>query len=254
MVAFEGQTEPAFVQGLTPDYPHIWVRMGEVGKVLTFLQKFEASHVVFAGGIRRPPFSALSLDWLGIQWMAKIGWKRALGDDALLSQISALLAGEGLTIIGTEDFLSDLLVPKGIHSTVAPTEEDWVDINRGMEVAKILGQADVGQGVVVAEGLVLAVEALEGTQGLLERIPPLKKLLKRVEQADDKKAVGVLVKCAKPGQLRTIDLPTIGPDTFQQALAAGLRGIAVEAGSTQWVNPLEIKEKADEYGLFFIGV
>jgi DUF1009 family protein len=127
---------------------------------------------------------------------------------------------------------------------VRPDAEAESDIRHGLEVARVLGQADVGQAVVVQQGLVLGVEAIEGTDQLLARCG----LLRREGPG------GVLVKIKKPQQDRRADLPTIGLTTLEGARSAGLRGIAVEAGGTLILDRKKLAEEADKAGLFVIGV
>jgi DUF1009 family protein len=118
------------------------------------------------------------------------------------------------------------------------------DIDRGIQVARLLGAADVGQGCVVQQGLVLAVEAIEGTDAMLARAGALRR----------DGSGGVLVKLCKPGQDRRADLPTIGPDTVRNAAAAGLRGIAFEAGATILAERGVCLAAADAAGLFLLGL
>ena len=115
---------------------------------------------------------------------------------------------------------------------------------RGFDVAKILGQADVGQAVIVQHGLVLAVEGIEGTAALIRRSATLKR----------KGGGGVLIKVAKPQQDRRVDLPTIGPDTIQALYDAGFKGVAVEAGSALIAGMDQVISLANKLGIFVMGV
>jgi hypothetical protein len=118
------------------------------------------------------------------------------------------------------------------------------DIGRGVTVARALGAVDVGQGCVVQQGIVLAVEAIEGTDAMLARVPGVAR----------PGLGGVLVKLVKPGQERRADLPTIGPGTLERAAASGLRGVAFEAGGTLLTDRAGCIEAADRAGLFLIGI
>jgi DUF1009 family protein len=175
--------------------------------------------------------------------LRKMGLSTA-GDDGLLSHIVKLLKEEGFEMISATDILDDLLAPEGVLGIHKPDKADLQDILRGKEVARLMGAGDVGQAVVVQEGLVLGVEAIEGTEGLLSRC----RVLRREGRG------GVLVKMAKPNQSRAVDLPTIGLATIHQAKAAGLRGIAVEAGSTQILDQKAVVEAANAAGLYLIGI
>jgi len=244
LVAFEGQTDSDFVIQQQPYVKgHLWTHFGAVGKTLRYLKDHKVTHIVMAGSMNRPSLSELKLDWKGTQWAAKMGLK-ALGDDGLLTGIVQLLKSEGLNVISATDILDNLLAPEGVMGHHQPEEADWQDIRRGKEIARLLGVGDIGQAVVVQQGLVLGVEAIEGTEGLLARCGQLRR----------EGRGGVLVKMAKPDQSRAVDLPTIGVATIQQAKAAGLCGIAVESGSTQILDQKAVIKAADEAGLYLVGV
>lgn len=249
LVAFEGQTDPALVDfHRNKNGTHIWTHFGAVGEILHYLKTNNVTHIVMAGGMRRPAWSDIKLDWKGTQWFAKMGLAKmgmgAAGDDGLLSQIEKLLEEEGFEVLSATDILNDLLASEGILGSYQPDEVDWHDIVRGREVARLLGAGDVGQAVVIQEGLVLGVEAIEGTESLLSRCAALRRQGRG----------GVLVKMAKPNQSRNTDLPTIGVDTIHQAKVAGLRGIAIEAGSTQILNKDAVIQAANAAGLYIIGI
>jgi DUF1009 family protein len=127
---------------------------------------------------------------------------------------------------------------------VHPDRQARIDIARGLAAAKAIGALDIGQAVIVQQGIVLGVEAIEGTDALIARIGPLQR----------EGAGGVLVKVPKPRQERRIDLPTIGAETVEAAAKAGLRGVAVEAGGALVINRAKIVARADALGLFVVGV
>lgn len=147
-------------------------------------------------------------------------------------------------MVGLETILPEVLAPLGIFGRHRPDEQAEADIRRGLEVARGLGLLDVGQSVVVQQGIVLGVEAVEGTDALLRRCVELRR----------NGPGGVLVKIRKPGQEQRVDLPTFGPATIKGAAAAGLRGLAVDAGGTLVVNRDAVVAAADEAGLFLIGI
>ena len=227
---------------------HIWTHLGAVGEILRYLKANKVTHIVMAGAMHRPSWSEIKLDWKGTQWFARMGLAKmrlkASGDDGLLTSIVGLLKAEGFDVISATDILTDLLAPEGVMGRYQPEKSDWQDISRGREVAHLLGAGDIGQAVVVQEGLVLGVEAIEGTEALLARCSALRR----------EGRGGVLVKMAKPQQSRTVDLPTIGVATIHQAKVAGLRGIAIEAGSTQILDQKAVVQAADEAGLYLIGI
>ena len=125
-------------------------------------------------------------------------------------------------MLGAHEIVRDVLGPAGLLTKTAPDEAAMADMQRGIEVLKIIGAADIGQACVVQQGIVLAVEAVEGTDAMLSRVPAVAR----------PGPAGVLVKLAKPGQERRADLPTIGLATIRHAQEAGLLGVAFEAGGT----------------------
>jgi DUF1009 family protein len=239
IVAFTGQFDPATVAG----FPHIPLRIGEAGRILSEMRKAGVVDLVMAGGVRRPSLSELGLDWRGVQLFARIG-AGALGDNGLLAAIGRELEREGFRLVGASEILAGGAVAAGVLGQQAPDEQARSDIAHGILVARALGVVDVGQSVVVQQGLVLGVEAIEGTDALLRRVGPLRR----------DGLGGVLVKIARPQQDRRIDLPTIGPATVALAAEAGLRGIAVEAGSTIILDHAATVAAADGAGLFLIAL
>ena len=239
VIAFEGQTDPATVL----DIPHAWVRLGAAGEVIERLRREGVEELLFAGRIRRPSIAELRPDWRAAKFFARIG-ARALGDDGLLRAIRAEFEAEGFRLIGADDLLREALAPVGRLGTIEPGAGDLVDIRHGTEVARALGRMDVGQAVVVQQGIVLGVEAIEGTDALLDRCGALRR----------EGPGGVLVKIKKPQQDPSLDLPTIGTTTVERAAAAGLRGIAVEAGGSLIVDRNQVAAAADARGLFLVGV
>jgi DUF1009 family protein len=239
VIAFEGEADPAPLAGV----PHAWVRLGAAGTAFKHLREEGVEELVLAGGIRRPTLAALRPDWRAAAFFAKAGY-RALGDDGLLSAIVKELEAEGFRVVGPESVLPSSLLPKGKIGRHVPDADADADIARGLEVARAMGALDIGQAAVVQQGLVLGVEAIEGTDALLARCAALRR----------EGPGGVLVKTAKPGQERRADLPTIGVHTVKGAAKAGLRGIAGEAGATLVVDLDGVRREADAAGLFVVGI
>jgi DUF1009 family protein len=175
--------------------------------------------------------------------LARIGY-RALGDDGLLAAVVKELEREGFRVIGADRLLDDAVLPEGPLGHLRPDADALADIAHGMRLARAIGALDIGQAVVVQQGLVLGVEAIEGTDGLLRRCAALRR----------DGPGGVLVKAEKPGQERRADQPTIGPQTVILAAESGLRGIAAEAGATLVLDRDEVIRLADSAGLFVVGV
>lgn len=239
VLALEGHASEATVE----DVDHAWVRLGALGEAFRLLKDAGVGEVVFAGSIRRPSLATLRPDARGAAFLARIGGK-ALGDDGLLRAVAAEFTREGLTLRGAHEILGDILAREGAYGSLSPSPDDASDIARGVEVARALGALDVGQGAVVQQGIVLAVEAVEGTDAMLGRCAGLRR----------EGPGGVLVKVCKPNQDRRLDLPTIGVETLEAAAAAGLRGIAVEAGAALVLDAAAVGARADALGLFVAGL
>lgn len=220
-----------------------WVRIGAVGEIFDLLHQQKVQEIVMIGGIRRPTISTMCPDWRTVKFFAKAG-VQSLGDDGLLKAVISEVEKEGFCVIGADEILQDRLSKKGIYGKVKPSANQIKDIAKGFKVAKILGQADVGQSVIVSEGLILGVEAIEGTDALIERCDALRCGVQK----------SILVKVKKPNQERRIDLPTIGVKTVENAKRFGLAGIAVEQGCAFVVQEKVVIEKADQLGLFLIGI
>lgn len=241
----KGFEEPALER-----FPGTTVGLGELGKLIKQFRAEGCEDIVFAGLVSRPDFSALKVDWRGAKLLPKVLKVAREGDDALLRLILSELEAEGFTIRGAEDVASHLLAKEGLIAGKSPTGLALDDIERGAYVASEIGRLDIGQGCVVCDGLVLAVEAQEGTDAMLERCA---RLAPEVRGSPDAPR-GVLVKVPKPIQTRKIDLPTIGFETLDGLAKAGLAGVAVEAGGALIIDRDRIGPFADKNGLFVIGL
>jgi len=239
VLALEGAAEPATVEGV----PHAWCRLGAASTGLAVLREHHVTELVLAGGIRRPSLAALRPDWRAAKLFARVGY-RALGDDGLLSAVVKELEQEGFRVLGADQLLDRALAPQGPLGRLRPDSQSQADIERGLRVARTLGALDVGQAAVVQQGLVLGVEAIEGTDELLRRCAALRR----------EGPGGVLVKVEKPGQEPRTDRPTIGLRTILLAAEAGLRGIAVGANATIVLDRDEVIRAADRVGLFLVGI
>lgn len=239
VLRLEGQAEPERYI----DDPQAEVRLGQAQRALDLLRQAGVTEIVFAGGVRRPSWTELRPDLKAARFFARVG-AGALGDDGLMSSIVREMEAEGFRVVGAHAFLDEVLARAGCYGAVEPDEAAGRDIERGIEVARALGRADCGQAVVVQQGITLAIEAVEGTDAMLARAAGLRR----------SGPGGVLVKMCKPQQERRIDLPTIGRDTVVGAAAAGLRGIAVEAGATLVLDRDAVVAEADRRGVFVVGV
>jgi DUF1009 family protein len=240
VVVLEGHGEPEAWTG----YPHVVLRFGLAARMLSWLKGHRVRQLVLAGHVRRPSFLSLRPDADSVRLAVRIGRRAFGGDDELLTTVLDVLREEGFEPVGAQEVLKGLLAPAGLLTRAAPDADAMADIARGVRVVRALGAVDVGQGAVVQQGLVLAVEAIEGTDAMLARAATLRR----------DGPGGVFVKLVKPGQDRRVDLPTLGPQTVANAAAAGLRGIAFEAEGCILAEQPAMVAAADAAGLFLLGL
>lgn len=231
-------------------HPHEWVSLGEVGKAMKALKSAGCREVLLAGKLPRPKFHEIKLDAKGVLVAPRIIAAARKGDDALLRSLVDLLGREGFATVSTAEAAPGLLAPEGTMGHIAPDADHLEDAAAAFKIVRTLGALDVGQAAVVCEGLALAVEAAEGTDAMIARVASLPENIRGTAE----KRRGVLVKALKPVQDRKTDLPVIGVQTVRNAAAAGLAGIAVEAGGALIVNRRAVIEEADTLGLFLAGV
>jgi hypothetical protein len=205
--------------------------------------------IVFAGYVTRPDFAKLQLDEMAVAILPAVMAAAREGDDALLRVLIQAHADAGFSVSGADEIAEGLKAKAGQWGAIAPNEQGRADIKKAAETAAAIGALDIGQGAIVCDGLVLAVEAQEGTDQMLKRVAGLRAEIRGTPEARR----GVLVKRAKPIQDRRIDLPIIGLATLENAAAAGLAGIAVEAGGALAIDRDKLIAAADEAGLFLYG-
>ena len=224
--------------------------IAQLGKAIEGFKRAGCDAVAFAGYVARPDFKALKPDLRGAMALPRVIAAAGKGDDALLQALIGEFERDGLKVIGVDMVLADLVGGDGVQGAHGPDAAARADLAKAGHIAAAIGALDIGQGAVVVDGLVLAVEAQEGTQAMLERVATLPQDLRG--RAGARK--GVLVKRPKPGQDLRIDLPTIGPSTVQATAAAGLAGIGYAAGAAQLTDRDAVLDIADAAGLFVIGL
>lgn len=240
VLAIEGNADKNLLDNTIP---HAWIRLGQAGTGFKRFVDEKVQDVVMIGTIKRPSFKELVPDLRTTAFFAKIGMK-SLGDDGILRAVVKEFEHDGMVVRGIHEVMPELLVKSGILTKHKPDKKALSDIKRGVEVGLELGRLDVGQSVVVQQGLVLGVEGIEGTDKLIIRCGEYKR----------KGEGGVLVKLRKPQQDMRIDLPTIGLSTLKNAKNSGLRGVAVHAGNALIVDEKNVIDYADKEGLFIIGI
>ncbi len=238
VVALEHHADPAVVGG----FPHVWVRIGAAGKAIGAFREAGVGEIVLAGAVRRPSLAEVRPDRRAARFLAKGVLRR--GDDGLLGAVvKALETEEGFRVLAVQDIVGGLLAGEGVLTARGPDEREAADIDRGVDVLRALGAADVGQAVVVQNGVVLGIEAVEGTDSLIARTAAFRR----------DGTPPVLVKMAKPGQEHRVDLPTIGPATIEACVAARFAGVAVASDMCLIVDREEVVRRADEAGAFLVG-
>ena len=246
VVGIEGAAEKGIER-----FPHAWVRIGAMGEFLRLLKENGCEDIVLIGGVKRPSLAAIFPDKTGRQLMPRVARWLMQGDDGLLRGLADYFEKEhGFRVIGAHEVAGELLAPEAVLTRVVPADAQQADIDIAIRAALAIGALDIGQGAVACRGVVLALEAAEGTDRMLERIRTLPAEMRGRDGARD----GVLVKLSKPGQERRLDLPTIGVRTVENVAAAGLAGIAVEAGGALIVDGEAVARAANKAGIFVVGI
>lgn len=227
------------------------IGVGDMAGLSSLLKTNAIDRVVLSGGVkRRPAFGEIRVNLKSLLKLPMaVKTLLAGGDDVVLKMVIGLIEAQGCHVIGAHEIAPDLLADTGPIGKVSPSADDWRDIARGAEAAEALGRLDVGQGAVSVGGRIVALEGVEGTDAMLERVAHL-----RSEKRISQHRKGVLVKLCKPQQDVRADLPSIGRSTIENAKKAGLAGIAVEAGRALVIEREALVRAADEAGLFVIGI
>jgi len=233
----------ARVEDFSDDIPHLFIRIGQAGTGFKRFKEEGVQDVVMIGTIHRPSLADLVPDLRTAAFFSKIGLK-SLGDDGILRALIKEIENEQMRVVGIHEIMPDIILSEGPLTKQKPDKQAFADIKRGIEVALKLGELDVGQSVVVQQGLVLGVEGIEGTD----------ELIKRCGTYQRKGDGGVLIKLRKTTQDMRVDLPTIGPKTIESAHQAGLRGLAVHAGNALIADKKEVIKLADKHKMFLIGI
>ena len=238
VVVLEGHGDPAAYVGQS----HVTLRWGLAAQMLSWLRQNGVREVVLAGNVARPSLLSLRPDAASMKLIGRIGRAAFNGDDSILRAVMKVLAEEGFEVLGAQALLSGLLPQAALLAGPMPDDVARADIARGLAVCHAIGAVDVGQAVVVQQGLVLGVEAIEGTDALMLRAGALRR----------EGPAPILIKAPKPAQSSLVDLPTIGPKTVETARAAGLRGLAFQAGGTILLERDTTIAAAEAAGIFLL--
>ncbi|MDX1949746.1 MAG: UDP-2,3-diacylglucosamine diphosphatase LpxI [Rickettsiales bacterium] len=218
----------------------IWSSITNVGKILDFFRENSVQHLLLAGGIKRPPLLSLIPDLTGAKLLKRLISLKNAGDDSALREIIKFLEEHNFSVIGVSDIAPELLTKKGFITKNKPNERQLFDIQKGFEVAKTLGNLDIGQAVIVQDGEVLGVEGAEGTSELIKRCAKL--------QRGGKGAI--LVKSCKPSQDKRADLPSIGINTIYLLKDLKFSGVALSAEESIILDFETTKHQAEKDNIF----
>jgi DUF1009 family protein len=227
---------------------HTFVYLGQFGTLARIARSRGCREIVLIGALTRPSLWQLRPDWLTLRLLPRIALAFRGGDNHLLTNVAKLVEEQGFTLRGAHEVAPDILAPKGPLGRHGPTAADEADIALALDYLTAAGPFDIGQAAVAAGRHVVAVEAAEGTDGMLARVADLR------AEGRIRAPRGVLVKAPKPQQDRRFDLPSIGPATVAAAARARLAGIAVIAGETVVAEPAALADAADIAGLFVVGI
>lgn len=233
-VAHTGETEAALSE-LVDEI--LWIRVGQLSKLISFFKKGGVTEAAMAGGIRKTRLFEARPDFRTLSLLAMLKVKK---DDDLLRAFANELEREGIHIRESTLYLSSILAEKA-EMTRPLTKGEWEDIKWAWPLAKQIGALDVGQCVVVKDGVILAVEAIEGTDAAIRRGAALGK------------AGAVVIKICKPQQDFRFDIPAIGPRTIETMVEAGAAVLAVEAGKTLLLEKEKLLADAKRAGIALVG-
>lgn len=233
----------AKLPGVNDDYMGYDVRefkIGEVGRLFDYFHEAGVGDLVIIGAFQLPSLSNIKVDAKGAALLARVTKAKLFGDDKLLRVVANFIEENGFAVISALSVLSDEITLKpGVIVGNVPRGTSKNDIKIGLEAAKILGSKDLGQSIIVRNGLIIGEEDKSGTDALIQRC---------------KGSGGVLVKAMKPMQDERLDIPTIGCDTVRHVADSGLDGIAIEAGKVIVVDRAAVIKLADELGVFVVAV
>ncbi len=238
LCAHQGETDPTLC---SLSESSIWIKVGQLGKIIRFLKKQNVRQVIFTGAISRAKlFVSAFPDWTALKVIRRAG---SLKDDIILRAITEELEREGISVFSSSDVLTDFLSTEGCYTLRNLSDNEKKNALVGWDAAKTLGSLDIGQTAVVADGLVVALECIEGTDACIKRAGAL-----------TSKKPSVVVKLPKPQQDKRVDLPSVGVDTIQTMIDAGATALILESGGAMILNPDEVIKLANKAKIAIISV
>jgi len=235
-VGFASDTDPAF-----PDHcdSFLWLKLGQLGRLIDFFTGNGVTHVVMAGPINKPRALDLRPDFRAARLLFSL---KTRGDDILLRALSAELEREGMQVVAPHHYSPALLAPAGVLTRRKPSESERGDVEYGWTLSQELGRYDIGQCLIVREKMVMAVEAIEGTDAAIRRGGQLG-------------GPGtVVVKRPKSTQDKRLDMPAVGLETLRAMAEAGATCLAVEAGGCIFFDQEQTVRFADKHGIAIIAL
>jgi DUF1009 family protein len=217
-----------------------WIYVGQLGKIIRTFQKAGVTEAVMAGGIRKVRLLGnFRPDLRGARFLARV---KSREDDALLRGIADELAQDGIQIVDSTFCLSDIIPQAGVLTRKAPSAAQWEDIDTGIRLAREIGRLGIGQTVVVKNHVIVAVEAVEGTDAAIQRGGQLAK------------SGCVVVKVSKPHQDLRFDVPAVGVETIASLRRVGGAVLAIEAGKSILIEKDELLRAAEDCGIAVVAV
>lgn len=240
-VAHRGETQPELEKEISASGGQIhWIHVGQLSRMIRIFKSAGVEQVIMAGGIKKTRlFSNLRPDLRSLRLLRQVGQKK---DDLLLRAVAQELESEGLKVRESTLYLSSILATKGPMTRRKPTSGEWQDIRFGWEIAKEIGRLEIGQCIVVKQRVVLAVEAIEGTDETIRRGGRLCR------------SGAVVIKVSKPHQDLRFDVPAIGPSTIETMMEVNAATLALEAGKTLLLDKEVVLEKANQAGISIVGM
>lgn len=237
-VAMRGETDPSIsaeVEGIE------WVRVGQLGKMIRAFQRAGIREAAMAGGVKKTRL--FGNVWPDLRSL-RLLWRHTIRpDDGMLRAVAKEFEQSGITIVDSTLYMPDALTPEGVLTTKTPSDREWEDLNYGFRIAREIGKLDIGQTVVVKNGAVVALEAIEGTDACITRAGEL---------TNHKGAV--IVKVAKPNQDLRFDLPAVGASTIVNMAQAGIHVLGMEAGKTLMLEPERVLQLAEQHQCCLVGL
>jgi DUF1009 family protein len=242
VLALEGEFDPRLRA-----FPMVAVKWGQIGRVQTLIEEHGAREIVLIGAVhKRPDFSSMGVDFGTLRLMPRILKSMIGGDDTVLGNVVKFLEENGRRVVGAHEIAPDLVARPGHVAGRRISEGELNDARVALDAAKAIGVLDIGQAAVAVNQRVIALEAAEGTDAMLDRVAQVR----AAGRAKWSGRAGVLAKRSKPQQDLRVDMPAIGPRTVEAVARVGLAGIALEAGRVMIAERAETIALAERTGTF----